>query len=347
MKQRAVVEFLSVEGTAPVDIHRRMQAVYGIACVDVSTVRKWAKKWRGEDPLETSLQEQPRCGRPITVTDAEHQSRVDAIIQSNRRVKMRNVAEMTGISYERVRYIITDILAYKKVCARWVPRMLTNDMKAERVRVCGELLARYEEEGECFLRRIVTGDESWVHHYDPENKKQSMEFRHKGSPCPKKFKVVRSAGKVLLTVFWDCQGIVHMEFLEHGNTVNSDRYIETLQRLRARLTRLRRGDTTILHHDNARPHTSIKTRDALARLRFQEILPHPAYSPDLAPSDFFLFPKLKEYLKGNHYNDNDEIQADVRRWCRGKPFEFFADAMQQLVKRWRTCVDKDGDYVEK
>ncbi|GFO19810.1 histone-lysine N-methyltransferase SETMAR [Plakobranchus ocellatus] len=86
-------------------------------------------------------------------------------------------------------------------------------------------------EGEAFLQRILTGDESWVHHYDPECKAQSMEYRHKTFPSPRKFKVVASARKVLFTVFWDMEGVVHMEFLEqetlsdifqHSELSNSD-----------------------------------------------------------------------------------------------------------------------------
>jgi len=69
-----------------------------------------------------------------------------------------------------------------------VPRMLYDEMKAERVRISRENLERFEKEGEDFLKKIITGDETWVHHYDPENERQSMEYRHKESPQPKKFK---------------------------------------------------------------------------------------------------------------------------------------------------------------
>ena len=199
---------------------------------------------------------------------------------------------------------------------------------------------------QCRRRSIVTGDESWVHHYDPECKAQSMEYRHKTSPSPRKFKVVASARKVLFTVFWDMEGVVHMEFLEQGQTVNSERYISTLRALKLRLRRIRRDKDSILQHDNARPHTSRQTQDALRQLELTT-LPHPAYSPDLAPSDYYLFPQLKKYLKGHHYDNDEEVIADVRRWCRGQPSEFFADGVSQLVKRWRRCVDRDGDYIEK
>lgn len=347
LKQRAVIEFLTAEGCVPVDIHRRMSAVYGEACVDVSTVRRWARCVKTGNPVMTSLCDQPRSGRPATVTDSSHQTQVDELIRANRRIKLRDIVAEVDMSLERVQHLVHDVLGYRKVCARWVPRMLTPDMKQNRKQISQELLTRYAQEGDAFLNRIVTGDESWVHHFDPENKRQSMEFRHLISPPPRKFKVVASAGKVMMTIFWDCDGVIHTEFLERGSTINSDRYVDTLKSLRKRLQRIRRDKDVILHHDNARPHTSEKTKTALQLLKFHHILPHPPYSPDLAPCDFFLLPKLKEHLKGHHYACDEEVQADVRRWCREKTPDFFKDGMQKLVKRWRLCVDRDGDYVEK
>jgi len=96
---------------------------------------------------------------------------------------------------------IIGVLGLRKVCARWVPHMLSDEMKAESVRTSRELLECFEKEGEDFLKMIITGDETRVHHYDPENKRQSTEYRHKESPQPKKFKTQASAGKVMLTVF--------------------------------------------------------------------------------------------------------------------------------------------------
>ncbi|GFR75463.1 histone-lysine N-methyltransferase SETMAR [Elysia marginata] len=102
-------------------------------------------------------------------------------------------------------------------------------------KTCAELLKHYEEEGEEFIQQIVTGDESWVRHHDPESKRQSMEYRHKSSPTPRKFKVVASARKVMLTVFWDSEGIVHIEFLKQGNTINPEWYISTLRKVSVRV----------------------------------------------------------------------------------------------------------------
>ena len=98
--------------------------------------------------------------------------------------------------------------------------MLTPENKQKRVEICDELLKRYREEGDQFLLNIVTGDESWIHHFDPEEKRLNTQYRHTLSPLPKKFKTVPSAGKILLTVFWDSQRVYMTEFLEAGNTVN-------------------------------------------------------------------------------------------------------------------------------
>ena len=127
-----------------------------------------------------------------------------------------------------------------------------------------------------------------------------MVYRHKTSPSPRKFKVIASARKVLLTIFWDMKGVVHMELLKQGHTVNSEKYISTLRTLKARLRRVRSGRDSILQHDIARPHsahTSRQTQDALAQLKLPA-LPHPAYSPDLASSDYFLFLQLKKASRG-------------------------------------------------
>jgi len=136
----------------------------------------------------------------VTASDQLHQDRVEELIRGNRRTKQKEIAVASGISKERVGHIIC-VLRFRKVCARWVPSMLSDEMKAERVRIFRELLERFEKEDEDILKKIITGDETWVHHYGPENKRQSMEYCHKESPQPKKFKTQVPAGKVMLTVF--------------------------------------------------------------------------------------------------------------------------------------------------
>lgn len=330
----------------PIEIARRLKAVYGDVCMDVKNIRQWAVRAKTCNRGDMGIFDKERPGRPISVTCDENQARVDAMIQGNRRIKQREIALELGISQERVQHII-QLLNYRKICARWVPRQLTDAMKEIRMQTCQNLLERCRREGHDFLHNVATGDESWVHHYDPENKRQSMEYRRPESPSVRKFKRIPSAQKVMLTIFWDARGVIHREYLSKGMTVNSGRYCETLRSLKSRIRRIRPERTEfLLHHDNARPHCSKETMSTISRLGF-EVVPHPPYSPDLAPSDFWLFPKLKEVLKGKHFSSDAEVERAVTEWIKEQQESFFADGFSKWVLRMEKCVAHNGDYVEK
>jgi histone-lysine N-methyltransferase SETMAR len=83
-------------------------------------------------------------------------------------------------------------------------------------------------------------------------------------------------------------------------------------------------NTFLLHHDDARPHYSVQTQDAMTSLKFT-VVSHPSYSPDLASSNFWLFPKLKDTLKGQRFSSDAEVEAAVRKWISSQPEIFFTD----------------------
>jgi hypothetical protein len=121
-------------------------------------------------------------------------------------------------------------------------------------------------------------------------------------------------------LFFFCHnGIVHFQFLEQGRTVNQHCYLEILARLREAVRRRRPElwpDAWILHNDNVPAHDAHAVREFLAKKSTMK-LDHPSYSPDLAPYDFWLFPKLKTALKGNRFSDivtcNDHPAEHSRR----------------------------------
>jgi len=118
----------------------------------------------------------------------------------------------------------------------------------------------------------------------------------------------------MCTVFWDRKGVILLHVLEPGQTINSDRYIAMLTKLKARISRVRpeKKTTFLLQHDNARPHTSLKTVEHIANLGWT-VLPHPTYSPDLAPSDFHLLGLMKDGLHGQHFPSNDAVVRAVKQ----------------------------------
>ena len=127
------------------------------------------------------------------------------------------------------------------------------------------------------MDRVVTQDETWVHHFDLESKKQSMQWKHPGSPPPKKFKRVSSAGKVMASIFCNNQGVIMVDYLEEGPMINGAYYAEELRRLHQEIVRKRRGKLTrgvLLLLNNAPAHKSQVAMAAATECGF-EVLPHP------------------------------------------------------------------------
>ncbi|UYV65278.1 hypothetical protein LAZ67_3003783 [Cordylochernes scorpioides] len=172
-----------------------------------------------------------------------------------------------------------------------------------------------EKNNEVEKMRVITGDQAWVYDYDVETKAQSSQWKLPHEPRPKKARQVRSNVKVLLTVFFDCRGVVHHEFLPQGRTVNKEYYLQVMRNLREAIRQKRpdlwKNKNWLLHHDNAPAHTSLLVRDFLAKNNTL-MMPQPPYSPDLAPCDLFLFPKLKRPMKGRRYATLDEIKTESK-----------------------------------
>jgi histone-lysine N-methyltransferase SETMAR len=101
----------------------------------------------------------------------------------------------------------------------------------------------------------------------------------------------------------------------------------------------------LIQHDNARPHVSLRTKEAIARFG-RNVLPHPPHSPHLAASDFHLFGPLKDALRGTRFEDESVIRA-VWTWICEQETSWYREGMHALVSRWRKAIDVDVDYVEK
>ena len=130
-----------------------------------------------------------------------------------------------------------------------------------------------------------------------------------------------SAATVMDTVFWDSEGLILAEYLEPGQTITAARYVQTLHKLRCALRNKRLGWNIIILHDNTHSHAARLTSEAIAKMGW-EVLPHPSYSPDLAPSDYHHFGFVKDQLRGQRYETTEAIQKAVRQclWMAGMEF---------------------------
>ena len=150
-------------------------------------------------------------------------------------------------------------------------------------------------------------------------------------------------------LFFDSEGIVHHEYAPDGQTINKEFYLEVLRHLREsvrrkRLEKWRDGDW-ILHHNSAPAHTSHFVQEFLAKYGIAQ-LQQPPYSPDLAPCDFSLFPRLKKVLKGHQFKATEDIKRNSTKTLLDIPKEEFAKCFQQWQQRWTKCVAAEGNCVE-
>ncbi|GFW90291.1 histone-lysine N-methyltransferase SETMAR [Trichonephila clavipes] len=191
---------------------------------------------------------------------------------------------------------------------------------------------------------IVTGSETWISHFIPETKKQSMHWRHSGFPVRTKFKQTLSVRKVLCTVFWNRKGILLIDFFQCGETLNVDRYCETLWKLRRAIQNKRRGMLNagfVFILDNDCPHTVRRTAAVLTEFGWK-LFDHPPYSSDLAPSDYHVFLHLKKFLSGERFGKDEDLKTSVIRWLLSQAAEFYDRVTQKLIRQvsqfwWWLC----------
>jgi len=113
------------------------------------------------------------------------------IVLTDRRVKMREFVEATGISHGTVITILHEQMGMKKLSARWVPRLLTVDHKCDHVAISKQCLEMFLRNPDEFLRRFITMDKTWIHYFTLEMKEQLTQWTSPGKPVPKKAKTVK------------------------------------------------------------------------------------------------------------------------------------------------------------
>ena len=148
----------------------------------------------------------------------------------------------------------------QKVCTKMVPKILLEEQKQNRVKFCEYMLEKIKDNLNN-LRQIVTGDKTWVFQFNPETKRQSMQWNTAESPRPKKVCMSKSKIKVILITFFDQKSMVHHKFVPEGKTVNQHFYQQVLiclhNQVQCSKQELLSDKSWLLHHDNTFAHKAI------------------------------------------------------------------------------------------
>jgi [histone H3]-lysine36 N-dimethyltransferase SETMAR len=285
-------------------------AVEGQVSINRSTASRWFKRFASGD---LNLDDQPRSGRPRVAVETA----VTAAFRTEPQTGTRVIAHRVGVSKNTVHRRLRE-MDFSNKQPRQSPHELTQRQDDNRVHLCQELLKNPRDHR--FWRRIVTGDEKWVFLRNPDNRKQWVP---RGQDTQAQVKQDRFGKKVMLSVWWNVDGILHFELVPEGRAVTGVLYAEQLERVHVILVQkypaLTNRKRVLLQHDNAPAHRSRTVQAKLVELDCMEILPHPAYSPDIAPSDYGLFRSLTHFLCGQQFNDYDEVKQACQQFFYSKP----------------------------
>ena len=317
-----------------------LQTAFGASCMNQASVFEWHKRFKeGRE----SLRDDERCGRSKEVNTPELIGKIKNFMDKDRRVSIVTISAQFDVSVGTVHTIIPEELKMRKICAKFVPRVLREDQKERRCHDSREMVELINSDP-TVLDALVTCYESWIYCYDPETKRQSFQWKHAGSPRQSK-----STHKLLMIPSFDSTGMIYMHWVPTGQTVNKEYYVEVLREFRKRFRRkgpaLFKSDQWHFHQDNAPLYNSILVTDYLTKMGIK-IVPRPPYSPDVAPCDFWLFPKLKEKHRDCRYETIEEMKEAVTKIIDTLTQEDFHEALQKLLEWYNKCIAAGGDYFE-
>ena len=340
---RYYIKTRSLLGLNATQIHEELIAAYGDDYVSYPTIVCWLRAFfAGRE----SLEDNPRSGRPITAGTQDNIDAVKDLVDEDPHISIDNIATIVDISRGSVHTILEQHLRLRKISSRWVPHELTQEQRQRRVNICTENLAKFES-GAWRLCDVITGDETWVYHRKIESKQRSKAWVAHGESPPTVVRRQMNEKKTMFVVFFTTTGPLLVHEVPSGLSINGIYYRdECLKPLLKNLSKKRPASGTNgvkLHHDNARPHVKNIVFDYLREEKIK-LMAHPPYSPDLAPSDFWLFGYLKDRL--GSYPDAASLSKAITKELNAVPIEEYRKTFAKWIERMKLCIEHQGNYFE-
>ena len=340
---RFYIQTRTILGLNPTAIHEELTQAHGPNVVSYSTVLRWSNK---TDDGIMEIEDQPRSGRPVTGPTEANIEMVQRVIDEDPHSTYDEIEVSSSLSRGTIQTILHDHLKVKKITSRWVPYDLTPQQKQERVKICKENLERFRN-GSGRLCDIVTGDETWIYLRQIGRKQSNASWVRGGQSPGTTVKKHRYEPKVLYSIFLKSTGPLLIHAVRKGQTVDRFYYIDhCLKGVIKELNKQRPSSglkNMKLLHDNVKVHNH---EDVLEYLKEEglNLLPHPRYSPDLAPCDYW----LNDYLKRNLTDQTDEksLLKAVTKILNEIPKDEYKKTFEKLLDRMELCINNNGEYFE-
>ena len=180
------------------------------------TVFRWVKTFKAG---KFSVEDDTRPGRPKTSVTKANIVAVKNVVKQDARLSVKDIASCTGISEGSVQTILKKRLNLRKVCARWVPHLLTKEQKTQCLKCAWELLKTYKGCNSRVISNLLTGDETWVHMFEPQRRADNKQWKQKDQKRPCIVKRTISSKKMLYATFFNSSGPVVQVPCPSGHTV--------------------------------------------------------------------------------------------------------------------------------
>ena len=183
------------------------------------TVFRWVKAFK---PGKFSVDTRP--GRPKTSVTKANIAAVKIVVEQDAQLSVKDIPSCTGISEGSVQTILKKRLDLRKVFARWVPHLLIEEQKTQRLKCDRELLKTYKGCNSRAISNLLTGDEIWVHMFEPQRRADNKQWKQKDQKCPCIAKRTISLEKMLYAIFFNSSGPVIQVPYPSGHTVTGQFY---------------------------------------------------------------------------------------------------------------------------
>ena len=297
------------------------------------TVVKWVTEFK--DP-ERAFEDAPPNGPPSTITADENIEAVERIVVRDGQVSIRRLGEELAVIYETM----NNHMGMKKVCRRWIPKFFTPIQPANSVDCCQELLQESEVNPDNFFGSIVTGDESWIHRYDPLSQLETKVWQRLGEQTPTGLRQERSAAKIMIIIFWDKDGVLLTECLLRRTTINGPSDASTIEQLHSVIVEKGRSKVSqgvLLLHGNAPVDKCNIVQTTIRQAGFIE-LKHPVYSLDIAPTNYHPLLNLKKFLRLKNLSSDDEAVTTVEDYLTDLNSAFFVKVYKVSMTAGSVCL---------
>ena len=286
---------------------------------------------------------------PRTSRTQETIQRVQEKIREDCRRTVRELASVLDLSKSTVHRILTEDLKLRNVCSVWVPHILTEANRQNRVNCAKHIRRLFFTEGmESFCKKLVVQDETWFHLDPLATKKQNRCWLENDQRRPQVVRRNISSKKVMLLVAFTPSKKFSVTAMPPGENVNSETIIEFVRHtgdlwrcLRSQPIHL---EDVLWQWDNARPHSSRCVKEFFQARKITTIFQSP-YSPDMNLCDRFLFTWMKSDLSTQDFKDHLEVQEAALRWARQLSENSLQREVQKLIDHCQCVIDSGGDYI--